>query len=257
MRRENGLPPDSPFCHILGTCLGEPDVKAANDMIAALRSSAEAYLGGVKFCFSDLIIPDRDKSYQRHVVEGAVRAHGLRQTFPTLSAGQVAVIANDPRDSELPSEQITLAVDYSRSGLNLDLFCNDIGVVDPLTAQHEVGIGADNSDPAHWAAVSAALQRIAQSPFPRCPMGRKFQDRIHSLVLYGDSVGDVDFLHTITGVLGEDLVTQARARDPEFVSVLGAAELSFETHNAIDFRDQPAFGCRWRSGLYAAHPLEL
>jgi hypothetical protein len=88
-------------------------------MLGALKSSAVAYLG-TTFCFVDIAVPNHRKSYQKDVIQAAVKAHILRQTFPTQSAGKVAMIANEPPDAKLPDEQITLAIDYSRSGLNLE-----------------------------------------------------------------------------------------------------------------------------------------
>jgi len=257
MRRKDSLPPDNLGCRLLGTCPRKLDTDAATDMIATLKSSAEAFLG-TRFCFADVVLPDRGKTYQKEVVEAALVAHDLRLSFPIQSAAKVAIIANDPDDSALPDEQIVLAIDYSRSGLNLDLFCDDIGIVDSLGRQHhELGIGADNPDPAHWAAVSAALQTMAQPPFPRCPMGYQDQDRIHYLVLYGERATDGNFLRTLVDVFGSDLVSRTRARDPEFVSALSAAEISFDRQNNIDFRGEPSFGCRWRSGLHKELPGDL
>lgn len=148
MRRETGIQPDTALCRFLGICPKKPNVEAATAMVTALKSSAEAWLAA-KICFADVAIPINQNSYQKDIIEGALRAQSLRYTAPIQSSGKLAVIANEPQNSELPDEQITLAIDYSRSGLNLDLFCDDISGVDSLSYHHQLGIGADNHDPAH------------------------------------------------------------------------------------------------------------
>ncbi len=69
---------------------------AAKAMLATLKSSAEAYLGS-RFCFADAVIPANERSYQKEIVEAALGANGLRQTFPIQSAGKFAVLANEPQ----------------------------------------------------------------------------------------------------------------------------------------------------------------
>jgi hypothetical protein len=257
MRREHALPPDMPLCFIRGNCLKKPDANAAEAMVNALKSSASAYVG-TTFCFVDVTMPDVTRSYQAEVVEAAVKASGLRQLHRTLSAGKIAVWANQPKDIEILDEQIALAIDYSRSGLNLNMFCYDTGIVDEIRHDFNPRIWADNTD---LDAARAALKRISQPPFPDCPMVQEPLPDLHSkidyIVLYGDSVFAKEFLQVVTDVLGAEGVTEARAWEPVSVAALGAAENSFNTQNSMYFSDKPAFGCRWRSGLYSGDAQEL
>jgi hypothetical protein len=253
MRREKWPPPNVPLSSVQGIWPGKPDTDAARFMIEALKSSAGAYLS-TTFCFVDIAMPvARQGNYQKEIFEAAVRASGLRQPHPAQSAGNVAVGANDPKDVELPDGQIVLAIDYSLSGLNLDLICDDAGIVDGLRHEYAQGIGADNPNPAHWDKVSAAIEKILLRPFPDCPsFERTGHKTLNHIVLYGDSVDNKEFLQLITRILGTDLVTRARAWEPEFGVALSLAENSYQRQNSIDFKGQAALGCRWRSGLYSA-----
>jgi hypothetical protein len=256
MGRDHALPPDSWFCSIRGTCARKPDIDAIDAMISALKSSVEEYLG-TTFCFVDIAVPDASQSnYQREIIEAAVKASGLRQAFSTQSAAKEAVRSNQPEDWDMiPDEQVALAIDYSRAGLNLDVFCDDGGILDHLRSDHNLGIGANGSDPAHWDAVRSALERISKPPFPNCPPRNypTVQKKINYIVFYGDSVKDEELLRLVARVLGTKLVAEARWWEPEFGVALELAGNSFYVQNSDDFKDRPAFGCRWRSGLYSGN----
>ncbi|OIW34346.1 hypothetical protein CONLIGDRAFT_688142 [Coniochaeta ligniaria NRRL 30616] len=253
MRREQALPPDSWFCSIWGTCARNPDIDAANAMINALKSSAEEYFG-TTFCFVSIAVPDaRQTNYQREIFEAAINASGLRQPFSTQSAAKQAVFANQPEDIDMiPDQQIALAIEYSRAGLNLELFCDDGGILDSLRIDHNLGLGADDPDRAHWNAVLSALERISKPPFPNCPSwDSTVHKKINYIVLYGDSVKNTELLRVVARAVGEEVVAEARWWEPEFGIALSLARTSYSVQNSNDFEDRPAFGCRWRSGLYS------
>lgn len=258
MRREDALPPDSWLCFLWRSCTRKPDTDAAETMINALKSSAMQYFG-TSFCFVDIAIPDATQgNYQREIFEAAVRTAGLRQPNPSQNAGLVAVSANDATDVELPDGQIVLAIDYSRSSLNLDLVCDDAGILDRRRHEYIPNIGADSPDPAHLDAVGAALRRILLQPFPDCPSWERTRHKkINHLVLYGDAIDNEAFLQAIKSILGTGLVARARVWEPVFGVALSLAEGSYRGQNSIDFKGEAAFGCRWRSGLYAQNVGEL
>jgi hypothetical protein len=259
MRQEQTLSPDTPLCSVLGTCARKPDAGAARDMIEALKSSAEAYFG-TTFCFVSIAVPDASKgNYQKEILEAAVRASGLRQSMSTQSAARIAIYANQPEDlDDIPDEQIALAIHYTRSSITLDLFCDDGGILDLLRHDYSFDSGAEGSGPADWDMVRSALGRISQPPFRNCPSWNPTgQKKINYLVLYGESVKNGEFLRAIAGALGEDLVAEARWWEPEWGVALKLAEYSYRGQNDIDFRGEPAFGCRWRSGLYYKHSGDL
>lgn len=224
-------------------------------MIHALKSLTEEYLG-TTFCFVDIAVPDASPAnYQREIFETAVRAAGLRQSISTQTAGRIAVLANQPEDPDMiPDEQIALAIDYSRAGLNLALFCDDGGVLDSLRHDYNFDIGVSSDGPAHWKAVRSALERITMAPFPNCPsLNPTIHKKVNYIVLYGDSVKNEDFLRVVARVLGTELVAEARWWEPEFGVALRLAKSAFIGQNSADFRGSPAFGCRWRSGLYSGN----
>ncbi|RKU49557.1 hypothetical protein DL546_009237 [Coniochaeta pulveracea] len=258
MRREDALPPDPWLCFLWRSCTRKPDTDAAETMINVLKASAMQYFG-TSFCFVDIAMPDATQgNYQREIFEAAVRTAGLRQPNPSQNAGLVAVLANDPTDVELPDGQIVLAIDYSRSSLNLDLVCDDAGVLDRRRHEYIPNIGADSPDPTHLDAVDVAIRRILLQPFPDCPSWeRTGHKKINHIVLYGDAIDNEAFIQAIKNVLGTGLVARARVREPVFGVALSLAEASYRGQNSIDFKGEAAFGCRWRSGLYAQNAGEL
>ncbi|KAJ9669669.1 hypothetical protein H2201_000053 [Coniosporium apollinis] len=234
----------------LNFCSKPPDSASVVSLLRALKYSVEAYLG-TTFCFADVVIPDSSRTYQCNVIEKAIIAVGLRQTHSILNAGLFAVIANRGSwsdDKDRP-ERVILSVDYSRSGLNTMLFCDDEDSIDDLRQVYSPDLGAEN--------VETALKGFVEPPFGHSPMGVKLPDHIDRLVLYGDRVSDREFLETLRRVLGTDLVENAYVFDPLFASAVGIAESSHLRMRRIDFNTKPAIGCRWRSNLYAKARWEL
>ena len=256
MRREEPLPPDAPFCSIFGTCIRQPDVTAAHQMLKTLRTSASAYLG-TSFCFVDIAVPENKKTYQTDILASAVKAIGLCQPRITFDAARTAVGYREERDTIIPENQIVLAIDYSNAGLGLDLICNNEGIIENLREEHHVGLGASDTSPSHWEDVVAALRYITQSPLPLCSFEDGPHDYIDYVVLYGDSTTNEGLKYVLDQVLGDELIERARKADPEFKVALAVAESSYDVQNEIDFRGKAAFGCRWRSGLYSGQGGDL
>jgi hypothetical protein len=259
MRKEAPSSPQNSLCDALppslqqvtlGLCSRQPDSVGAVSLLRALKYSVESYLG-TTFCFADVVVPDLSRIYQIGVIEKAIKAVGLRQTLETLNAGKLALIANHVSKSgdSGASEQVVLSIDYSRSGLNTILFCDDNGIIDALRQVYSPHLGAGNSLPGHLKGVKTALEKFLQPPFGDSPTGQKLPDHIDQLVLYGDRWSDKQFSEILLELLGRDLVEKSHVFDPVFASADGMALASHECMDNIDFNIKSAMGCRWRSRL--------
>ncbi|KAJ5000900.1 hypothetical protein K4K48_002068 [Colletotrichum sp. SAR 10_66] len=154
--------------------------------------------------------------------------------------------------------QAVLSVDYSDSGLNVNLFADDEGVADVLRQVYDQQLGADRREqPGHLQAVKDLLTEVAKAPLGHDLYGHPMPDKIQRVVLYGDTVMDGGFLDILKAVVGEDVVNNAHSFEPVFAAAVGMATSSFESMNWLDFNVEPAFGCRWRSRLYDAPSEEL
>lgn len=242
----------------LGLCSKPPDITSTLSLLRALKYSIESYLG-TTFCFVDVVVPDLRQTYQISVIETTIRAIHLRQTLETLNAGKLALLANrvSKESGSDAAEQVVLAIDYSRSGLNTMIFCDDNGIIDALRQVYSPHLGAENPLPGNLKGVKTALKKFIQPPFGTSPMGQKLPDHIDRLVLYGDRCSDKQFSGMLVEILGKDLVEKSYLSNPVFVSADGMALASYEHMDDIDFNIKPAFGCRWRSRLYDEPRNEL
>ncbi|KAM0280367.1 hypothetical protein ACHAQH_004080 [Verticillium albo-atrum] len=191
-------------------------------------------------------------------IEDAMKCIGLRQVFPTTDAAISAVDVNKFKVWPKPAAHALLAVDYSTHGLDVALLSSDDGLKSIMRKSYLTRLGAAHqAEEGHFEAVKSVLAEISKPPFEKNGYGEKAPDEIRHLVLHGDAVGDSGFLNGLRDVLGDSLVDDAHAVEPE---IAGAAGLAMFSHFELQMKypeKKPAFGCRWRSGLHGRNAREL
>ncbi|EQB56317.1 hypothetical protein CGLO_03669 [Colletotrichum gloeosporioides Cg-14] len=250
-------PPLQPFG--LAICERDPDFDSCQGLLRSLQSSVASYLG-TTFCYAGVVVPDQTWQYQDYIINKAIKSVGLRLTHRVLSAAKLVMWANRINNPSTPryETQAVLSVDYSDSGLNVNLFADDEGVADVLRQVYDQQLGADRREqPGHLQAVKALLTEVTKLPLGYDLYGHQMPDKIQRVVLYGDAVMDGGFLDMLKAVVGVDVVDNAQSFAPVFTAAIGMATSAFERENWLDFNVEPAFGCRWRSRLYDAPSEEL
>ncbi|KAF4819089.1 hypothetical protein CGCSCA5_v004571 [Colletotrichum siamense] len=243
----------------LSICERDPDFDSCQGLLRSLQSSVASYLG-TTFCYAGVVVPDQTWQYQDYIINKAIKSVGLRLTHRVLSAAKLVMWANHINNPGTPhyQTQAVLSVDYSDSGLNVNLFADDEGVADVLRQVYDQQLGADRREqPGHLQAVKDLLTEVTKAPLGHDLYGHPMPDKIQRIVLYGDTVMDGGFLDILKAVVGEDVVNNAHSFEPVFAAAVGMATSSFESMNWLDFNVEPAFGCRWRSRLYDAPSEEL
>ncbi|CAI4217176.1 unnamed protein product [Parascedosporium putredinis] len=69
-------------------------------------------------------------------------------------------------------------------------------------------------------------------------------------VLHGDAIGDGAFRDVLRAVVGPKLLENAATADPLYASAVFAARSAYDTINRLDFGEEPAFGCCWKSQFH-------
>ncbi|KAH0437133.1 hypothetical protein CcaCcLH18_04001 [Colletotrichum camelliae] len=243
----------------LAICERDPDFDSCQGLLRSLHSSVASYLG-TTFCYAGVVVPDQTWHYQDYIINKAIKSVGLRLTHRVLSAPLLVMWANHINNPGKPHDetQAVLSVDYSESGLTVNLFGEDQGIADLLRQVYDQQLSADRREqPGHLQAVEALLTDVTKPPLGHDSYGNLMPDKIQRVMLYGDAVKDKGFLDTLKVVVGVDVVDNAHSFEPVFVAAIGMATSSFERMNWLDFDVEPAFGCRWRSRLYDATNEEL
>ncbi|KAF7549147.1 hypothetical protein G7Z17_g6563 [Cylindrodendrum hubeiense] len=257
MRKADGPPADVERCHWLMSyftgCGRDADFEAVKVLLLDLKEMVEAVLR-TNICFADVVIADLGQTYQGRIIEEALAAIGLRQSTSVASAPKLAALAysfENPDDNA--PERLVLVIDYSKSHLNLAIFCDDEGItMEPVRQDYQMGLGASNEiNSQHWGDVDNAIGQFLLSPFGDSYKGSPLPRHISKLVLYGDAMEqrfrDALMMHV---KVGKELVEKAYVYSPAGAGAVPMAERSFHRQNSIDFYGEATFGCKWRSKLY-------
>ncbi|KAF4422552.1 hypothetical protein CFRS1_v001271 [Colletotrichum fructicola] len=207
----------------LAICERDPDFDSCQGLLRSLQSSVASYLG-TTFCYAGVVIPDQTWQYQGHIINKAFNSVGLRLTHRVSSAARLVLWAHHINNPGTPryETQAVLAVDYSDSGVNVNLFADDEGVADILRQVYDQQLGADRREqPGHLQAIKAVLTEVTKLPLGYDLYGHPMPDRIQRVVLYGDAVMDGGFLDTLEAVVGVDVVDNAHSFEPVFSAAIG------------------------------------
>ncbi|KAM0332565.1 hypothetical protein ACHAQA_002849 [Verticillium albo-atrum] len=240
-------------------CSRRTDLSSVEDLLRSLQASVVSTLG-TKFCFADVVLPQPGLLYQKRIIQDAVKSIGLRQALVVVDSARAAITANGigTPSHDLRPQQLILSVDYSASELNVVLFSELSGIIDPERKFYIPQLGdAHRSRADHAAALEDVLREATKPPFGKGSFGKQLPNEIRHLVLHGDAVLGSSFLDILRRVIGDTLVKDAHSFSPVFAGAVGMAQLSQGRMEDIDFDVPPAFGCRWRSSLYDADRQDL
>ncbi|KAJ5016859.1 hypothetical protein K4K57_010480 [Colletotrichum sp. SAR 10_99] len=219
--RNAACPPLQPLG--LSICERDPDFESCQGLLRSLQSSVASYLG-TTFCYAGVVVPDQTWQYQDYIINKAIKSVGLRLTHRVLSAAKLVMWANHINNPGTPhyQTQAVLSVDYSDSGLNVNLFADDEGVADVLRQVYDQQLGADRrEEPGHLQAVKDLLTEATEAPLGHDLYGHPMPHKIQRVVFYGDAVMDGRFLDILKAVVGEDVVNNAHSFEPVFAAAVG------------------------------------
>lgn len=253
---------DLPFPSLLRSALNRwqhrsPDATAIGDMLLALKTAAESYLG-VPVPTADLVIPMSISPSGRHILESASSSAGLDRAAGFPVAGSLAAMANGIgayyqhpercRYDDVAPSQLVLTVDYSRAALTAILYLEEMCVFDVLRMRHDVNLGAaalnrcqastNNED--CYKDLAEALLQIVKMPVE--DVESDIPTKVGSLVLLGEKGTDPRLRQVLQQVLAEQSISIALRKskhegsamvDPTFAAARGIAAASWGNQNDL------------------------
>ncbi len=232
--------------------LQSPDVTAIEDMLLALKTSAESYLGDKVFV-ADLAVPMPISPRGGHILESASSLLGLERAAGFPIPGALAAMTNGmgnnyqyPESCDTDPSRLILTVDYSRAALTAVLFWEDGCVFERFRVRHGVRLGASALEECQMSTNSAdcyndlaiALRQIVKMPLED---GRSYlPSKVTGLVLLGEKGTDPHLRRILQQVLAEQRTSISSVQseggentmvDPTFAAARGMAAASWGNQN--------------------------
>ncbi|KAF9775223.1 hypothetical protein IL306_006697, partial [Fusarium sp. DS 682] len=189
----------------------EVDHAAVTPLLQTLKRAAESYLGNA-ICFVNVALPhrERNETYQHSIVFEAIHQIGLaRVNDHAYSAAKLAMTGNGVLE-QTESETLVLAIDNSRYGFNLEVFFLDgWGFTKSIRDAYHSDVD-DGPIAKRSFLLKRALEEITRTPFHEPSIASDLPQNIGKLVLYGDSIWDIEVRKMLEGFLSYQVILDAR-----------------------------------------------
>ncbi|CAH0051756.1 unnamed protein product [Clonostachys solani] len=165
-------------------------------------------------------------AHQTEVLDSALSKVGLYLAQDRMiHAGFASVIANHMIGGNVEKDGFVISIDRGHYGWRYSLLYLDEGLGDlgfDTSFVHDTGEPSPQRDAARDAL--REFLEIAEGFDDEFAL-----DEVIELVVSGDLASDADFQDDLVSVLGSELVTKARVRDPIHASAIGAAGMCFSS----------------------------
>ncbi|KAI8933115.1 hypothetical protein NX059_009758 [Plenodomus lindquistii] len=239
----------------IGACRNA-DITSTLGVMHSLKTAVELYLG-TNICYAALSL-DAIEDHKKSAAEEALRAIGLRQVLPTSQVAKTIVAKHLPDYHEIVNGYVldapwvledpwtVIAIDHSSHWYNIGLFTVEEGISDPIDNFTK---GPEIDAERQLEAMERTLSHIIANP----PSGIQIPEHIHHIELYGDDANNASFHKLLANMLGAGLVRDAKFSNSIFDSTDFSARAVYENMDNPYFErsDPAAWGCKWRSKLYA------
>ena len=232
-----------------------PDAAAIGDLLLALKTTAECYLGA-PVPVADIVTAVLLPANRRRTLQSATSHASLKRALIVRGAGSLAAMGTGVSPlSYQPGRwpighdarpQLVLTVDYSRAALTATLYHEEDTLFDILRTYHNESLGASASRKCEETPDSGdcsvdlahAIEEVIKLPAGYSEVDL-YTEQV-ALLLPDEEGNDPGLLGALTDALGESVVAEAldkshgiesRRVDPAFAAARGTAKVSWEMQN--------------------------